>query len=269
LVGAHSVLAAQLVATAGFDGAWVSSYELSMLNGHADANLLQPDQVLDVARRIKFEVSIPVFADCDTGYGHPRTVAYITRQFGAGQVDGVAFEDSAFPKSSSLYAQKKVLSEAGVFAECVYAASQSKVSGRPLVIARTEAFVAGLGLDEAMRRASLYAEAGADLIFVHSISRNADEVAAFAHEWRAKGRKTPLVAVPTTYSQVSAEKLYVAGFSIVIYANYLIRAYVSAARKVLAKLKQTGRGEDTNSMIATLTDMNCLVGLTSSGAVVE
>src|SRR6185295_16843535 len=69
-----------------------------------------------------------------------------------------------------------------------------------VVIARTEALIAGWGLEEALRRGRAYADAGADAVLIHSRHSTPDEIAQFADQW---DRLTPLVCVPTTYRTIT------------------------------------------------------------------
>src|SRR6185295_14392610 len=103
-----------------------------------------------------------------------------------------------------------------------------------VVIARTEALIAGLGMDEALKRARAYAAAGADAVLIHSKSKDFDELAAFARAWDGG---VPLVAVPTTYPTVGAEELRAAGFRMAIFANQALRAAIVAMRDVLGEIR--------------------------------
>jgi 2-methylisocitrate lyase-like PEP mutase family enzyme len=148
-------------------------------------------------------------------------------------------EDKSFPKVTSLVAggrQDLVRSEE--FQGKIAAAVATRRDPGFLVVARTEALIAGLGQDEALRRAHAYAEAGADLVLVHSKSRTPDEVEAFARAW--DGRRG-LVLVPTAYPQLDEARIRALGtVRMVIYGNHAIRAAVTAMKSVFARIVAEG-----------------------------
>lgn len=107
-----------------------------------------------------------------------------------------------------------------------------------VVIARVEALIAGLGQDEALRRANAYAEAGADAILIHSRQKTPDEILSFIDGWPGQ---VPLVLVPTAYPQLTEADIAATGkVAIVIYGNHAIRAAVGAMRRVFAQIRRDG-----------------------------
>jgi 2-methylisocitrate lyase-like PEP mutase family enzyme len=105
-------------------------------------------------------------------------------------------------------------------------------------VARTEALIAGLGQDEALRRALAYAEAGADAILVHSKQKRPDEILAFIAAWPGT---VPLVLVPTAYPQLTEADIAASGkVAIVIYGNHAIRAAAGAMRRVFEQIRREG-----------------------------
>src|SRR5262249_41454842 len=107
-----------------------------------------------------------------------------------------------------------------------------------LVIARTEALIAGFGEAEALSRAAAYEAAGADMILVHSKQRTPDEVESFARAWRGS---VPLVLVPTPYPDMNEERIRPLGkIGMVIYGNHAIRAAVTAMQQILGRIRRDG-----------------------------
>src|SRR5690242_1216884 len=184
LAGAHDGLTARLVQEAGFDAVWASGFEISASHGVPDASILTMTETLDASRRINDAVSIPVVADCDTGFGNAINAIRTVEAFEAAGIAGISIEDNVFPKRCSFYAGvKRQLTEVDEQTLKLRAAISARRSPDFLVIARTEALIAGWGLEEALRRARAYADAGADAILVHSKQQTADDVARFAAEW--------------------------------------------------------------------------------------
>src|SRR5579885_1267524 len=216
LMSAHNPLSARLAEEAGFDGIWASGFELSAAYGVPDASLLSLTQHLDMTRAIGERVAVPVVADLDTGYGNAINVLHVVRLYAAAGAAAVVIEDKMFPKDTSLLAGgRQELVRAEEFQGKIEAAKAA--SGGMLVIARTEALIADLGLDEALRRGAAYAEAGADLLLVHSRRKTPDEIVAFTEAWPGT---IPLVLVPTAYPDLTEARIEALGkIAIVIYAE--------------------------------------------------
>ena len=102
-----------------------------------------------------------------------------------------------------------------------------------MVVGRTEALIAGWGLEEALSRATAYAEAGADAVLVHSKRKDAHEITAFMEQW---SMDTPVVVVPTKYPTTPVNSLLELGISNVIFANQGLRTVVTALQANLRKL---------------------------------
>src|SRR5437016_1084852 len=122
-----------------------------------------------------------------------------------------------------------------------------------LVIARTEALIADLGIDEALRRGAAYAEAGADLVLIHSKRKTPDEIVAFTERWPGT---VPLVIVPTAYPELTEAKVRALGkIAIVIYANHAVRAAVGAMRETFAAIRRDGGIHEVDKRIASVEDI--------------
>ena len=254
IMSAHSALSALLVEEAGFDGVWASGFELSALYGLADVSLVTMTQHLDMVRAMVARTSIPIVADIDTGFGNAVNVVHATREYEKAGVGGIVMEDKTFPKRTSLIGhgpQKLVSLEE--FQGKLEAACAARRDRDLVVIARTEALIAGFGQDEALRRAAAYEEAGADLIFVHSKAASSDEVEAFARAWRGA---IPIVLTPTAYPHFSAERMAAFGnIAMVIYGNYAIRACVAAMRETFRAIIADGDAVRASGKIATVSDI--------------
>ncbi|MBI3492923.1 MAG: isocitrate lyase/phosphoenolpyruvate mutase family protein [Acidobacteria bacterium] len=258
LAGAHDGLTARLVEEAGFDGVWASGFEISASYGVPDASILTMTETLDAARVMNDAVSIPVIADCDTGFGNSINAIRTVRAFEAAGIAGLCLEDNVFPKRCSFYGGvKRLLTDTDEQVLKIRAAVEA-ASRDFVVIARTEALIAGWGMDEALRRGRAYADAGADAVLIHSKHGTADEVARFAGEW---DRLTPLVCVPTTYKDAGVDELARAGFKMVIFANQGMRASIRAAQETLKALREAGNAAAVDERIVPLTEVYRLVNL--------
>ncbi|WP_328611376.1 phosphoenolpyruvate mutase [Amycolatopsis sp. NBC_00345] len=228
LMEAHNGLSAKLVEEAGFEGIWASGLSISASLGLRDSNEASWTQVLEIAEFISDATTIPVLLDGDTGYGNFNSVRRLVRKLEQRGVAGVCIEDKLFPKMNSFVrGSGQQLAEIGEFAGKIEAAKAVQRDSDFVVVARTEALIAGHGLAEALRRAEAYRQAGADAILIHSAQADASEVLAFKAEW---GERLPVVIVPTKYYRTPTQVFAEHGFSTVIWANHLMRSALQAMR---------------------------------------
>ncbi|MBI4398424.1 MAG: isocitrate lyase/phosphoenolpyruvate mutase family protein [Candidatus Omnitrophica bacterium] len=259
LVGAHDAISAKLIQEAGFDGVWVSSFGTSAAQKcMPDANVLTMTESLLAASDINQAVNIPVVADCDNGYGNAVNVMRVVREFEKAGIAGISIEDNPFPKRCSLYpGDDRDLVAIDEMAGRIRAAKRAQTDADFFVIARTEAFIAGLGIEEALKRAHAYADAGADAILVHSKAKTAEEVASFARQWK---RPVPLVAVPTKYGKVTSDELEAMGYQVIIFANQPLRASIKAMQETLAEMRAKRFPDASDQKIVPLEEVFRLVG---------
>ena len=255
-MAAHNPLAAKLAASAGFDAIWGSGFELSASFAVPDANILSMNTHLDMMRAIGAVQDTPVIADLDTGFGNAVNVAYVVPQYAAAGVAAVVIEDKTFPKDSSLRAGgRQELVPVEEFQGKIAAA---KATDSVLVVARTEALIAGAGQDEALRRGAAYAEAGADAVLVHSKQKTPDEIVAFCKAWPGH---VPLVLVPTAYPQLSFADIAALGkVGLVICGNHAIRAAIAAMQDVFRRILADGGIAGVEKDIASVADVFALQG---------
>jgi phosphonopyruvate hydrolase len=239
VMAAHNPLSARLAEEAGFDGIWASGFELSAAYGVPDASLLSFTQHLDMTRAIIEQVNLPMVADLDTGYGNAINVGHVVGAYARAGSAAVVIEDKTFPKDTSLLAgARQELIRIEEFQGKIEAARAAAAGHDLLVIARTEALIADLGMDEALRRGAAYAEAGAHLLLIHSKKKTPDEIVAFTKAWPGT---IPLTLVPTAYPDLTEAKAHALGkIGIMIYANHAVRAVVTAMREVFAAIRRDG-----------------------------
>lgn len=258
LAGAHNGLGAKLAEETGFDGTWVSSFEVSAARCMPDMSLLSMADYLEAAVQVNESSPLPVLADCDTGYGGRLNVAYTVRQYEANGIAGICIEDKVFPKRNSYITNGQILEDVTEFATRIEIAKRSQVSEDFVLVARTEAMIVGLGVGEALRRAHAYADAGADAVLVHSKASSPVEIIEFLHEW---DQRIPVVVVPTTYGDWNIRDAAAAGVSMVIYANHAIRAATRATIKVLQQIRDAGEISPVENEIASMSDIFRLTGV--------
>ena len=173
--GCHDALSARIIESAGFEAIQVSGFGLAgSLLAKPDVGLVEMKDVLDQTWRIARAVNIPVMADIDTGGGNAVNAADITERLIAMGVAGVNIEDQIFPKRCGHMEGKQVISAEEMAGKVRAMADTRRRLGSNLVInARTDSYAVH-GLNEAIRRANLYLEAGADMAFLDGIGTRAD-----------------------------------------------------------------------------------------------
>lgn len=258
VMGAHNAMGAKLIEQHGFDAVWASGLEISTAHALPDANILTMTENLETARAIHESTLLPVICDCDTGYGNATQVMHMVRRYEAAEIAAVVIEDKCFPKINSLLSARQELASIEEFVGKIEAAKEAQVHPDFLVIARVEALIAGLGMEEALKRAHSYADAGADAIVIHSKAKTPMEVFLFAEQWK---RNVPLVAIPTTYYRVTASDLEKGGFSMVIYANQGLRAAIRGMKTVFEQIRREGTAASVESEIATLEEVFEIQGM--------
>jgi len=254
IMAAHSPLSAVLAEEAGFDGLWASGFELSALYGLPDVSLLSMTQHLEMVRAIADRSTLPIVADIDTGFGNALNVIHAVRHYERAGAAAVVIEDKTFPKVTSLVAGgRQELLRTEEFRGKIRAALEARRDRDFLVIARTEALIAGLGEAEALRRAAAYEAAGADMILVHSKQKTPAEVESLVRAWTGR---TPLVLVPTAYPDLTVEHIKALGkVKMVIYGNHAIRAAVTAMQRVFARILRDGGIQNADKEIASVDEI--------------
>jgi phosphoenolpyruvate phosphomutase len=261
-VGAHDAMTAKLIGQHNFDAVWVSGLGVStMAHALPDLNLITMTEALAAAIRIDAATELPVIADCDNGFGGLANVVRTLIDYERAGISAICIEDNLFPKRNSLYTgdSNRALIPRDEQARRIRAAKRAQETDDFVLIARVEALIAGLGVEDACARADAYANAGADAILIHSRDKTLREIEGFLESWQGLGR-IPLVAVPTLFPTFTAAELHAKGFQLVILANQPMRAAIRAIEETLRELASDGRAAAVDPDIATVDHVFDLVG---------
>lgn len=237
ILEAHNGMSARIVEEAGFKGIWGSGLAISAALGVRDNNEASWTQVLEVVEFMSDATSIPLLLDADTGYGNFNNVRRLVRKLEQRDVAAMCIEDKLFPKTNSFIGgESQPLADVQEFAGKIRAAKDTQQDPDFSVVARVEAFIAGWGLSEALRRAEAYHQAGADAILMHSKISTVDQIADFMREWQDT---CPVVIVPTMYYNTPTEVFEELGVSLVIWANHMMRASITAMQETAREIYET------------------------------
>ena len=251
--GAFDAMSAKLVESSGFDAVWAGSFAISATHALPDASILTMTEFFDVASNMSSTCKIPIIADCDTGYGGPSNVHRIVQKYENAGISSICIEDKTFPKQNSLLENGKndLISEKEFVAK-ILAAKEARNDKDFLIIARVEALISGLGMNEALKRATAYENAGSDAILIHSKQKTPDEIFEFADSWKGS---IPIVVVPTTYDSVKISDLSSHNIKMIIYANQTLRVAHLAITKLLREMIKAERISDIKEEMSTMQDL--------------
>ncbi len=258
ILEAHNGLSAKIVEEAGFKGIWASGLAMSAQHGVRDNNELSWSQVIDTLEFMSDATSIPILLDGDTGYGDFNNMRRLVAKLEDRKIAGVCIEDKLFPKTNSFIGgERQPLEDISTFCGKISAGKDAQRDADFCIVARVEALIAGWGIDEALRRAEAYHEAGADAILIHSKQSQADEILEFADHWK---QRCPLVIVPTKYYSTPTEVFRKHHISLVIWANHMIRASITAMQDIAARIMESQSLVDIEDSVATVSEIFRLQG---------
>jgi methylisocitrate lyase len=253
--GVFNALVARMAERLGFRAVYLSGAALSAEMGVPDVGLLTLSEFVEQARALTQATALPVISDADTGFGEALNVERTVRLFEAAEVAGIHLEDQQLPKRCG-HLSGKALVEPGVMVEKLRAAVTARTDPDFVVIARTDARTV-TGFDDAVRRARLYLEAGADVIFPEALE-SADEFARFARAVPAT-----LLANMTEFGRspnLDFATLAGLGYRLVLYPVTALRAALRAAQDTLAELLHKGHQRDRLPQMLTRAELYDLLG---------
>jgi len=225
-----------------FDGMWSSSLTDSTSKGKPDI------ETVDVTTRINtinevFEVTTkPMIYDADTG-GIAEHFAFTVRTLERTGISAVIIEDKTGLKKNSLFGNDVAQTQDTIenFCNKIKAGKKAQITDDFMVISRIESLILEKGMDDAVARAKAYIAAGTDGIMIHSRKKKPDEILEFCNILRSFNTHIPIVVVPTSFNQITAEKLGEAGVNVVIYANQMLRAAFPGMKKLASSILENDR----------------------------
>lgn len=242
--GAFNALCGLAVAQAGFDATYISGAATSVTAGVPDVGLLTLEHFCRVIREVSDASGLPLIADADTGFGEAEMVRRTVIEYHRAGAAGFHLEDQQFPKRCG-HLDGKALVPPDHMAEKVQWAAKAAadIGGDFIICARTDA--RGVeGLDAAVKRAKLYVESGAEMIFPEGLASEA-EFGDFAKALRSSlnGQRVYLLANMTEFGKtpiIPVGRFAELGYDYVIYPVSLLRVAMKAVRQALGQLKADG-----------------------------
>jgi methylisocitrate lyase len=257
LPGVFNPLVAKMAERVGFRAVYLSGGALSAGNGVPDIGLLTLTEFVQHAQLTAQATTLPLICDADTGFGESLNVERTVRLFEQAGVAGIHLEDQQMPKRCG-HLSGKSLVEPEVMAAKIRAAVAARRDPDFVIIARTDARGVN-GFDDAVRRARLYLDAGADGIFPEALE-TPEEFARFAKEV-----PTTLLANMTEFGKspnLDVVTLGAMGYRLVLFPLTAFRVAMKAAEDTLTELFQKGHQATALPKMLTRAELYDLLGYT-------
>jgi len=235
--GAYDALTARLLEQAGFEAVYRGGYAASAAAfALPDLGITTLTDMVDHLRRMTNAIDVPVIADADTGYGEVPQVVHTVHELEAAGAAAIQFEDQVFPKRCGHMEGKKVIPAEEMVIK-LRAAIAARRNPETVIIARSDA-TAVTGLDDAIARSRMYADAGADVIFIDAPTSE-DDLKAIANG----GINAVLMANVSEYGKtpdLGAQRFQELGFGLVIYPSSTLFAAAQSTKDLATQLKADG-----------------------------
>lgn len=239
-----------------FDGMWASSLTESTMKGKPDIEAVDVTSRTNNLNDILEVTTKPVIYDADTG-GKIEHFEFTIRTLERLGVSAAVIEDKVGLKKNSLFGNEVPQSQDSIegFCEKIKAGKAAQVSDDFMIVARIESLILDAGMDDALKRAKAYIEAGTDAVMIHSRHKDPAEIFEFCDHYAQFERKVPLVAVPSSYNHVTEEELQACGVNVVIYANQLLRAAYPAMVETAESILTHGRSSEADSNLLSIKEI--------------
>jgi len=255
--GAYDALTARLLEQAGFEAVYRGGYAASAAAfALPDLGITTLTDMVDHARRMTSAITVPVIADADTGYGEVPQVIHTVHELERAGVAAIQFEDQVFPKRCGHMEGKKVI-PADEMVVKVRAALDARRNPETVIIARSDA-TAVTGLDDAIARSRMYADAGADVIFIDAPTSE-DDLKAIA----AGGINAVLMVNISEYGKtpdLGAQRFEELGFGLVIYPSSTLFAAAQSTKELAAALMAEGSTVSSVPRMMPFDEINGILG---------
>ena len=253
----------RVVEDEGFQAGFITGSGVSESRlGRPDVGIMGLEENLVGSRMLAEITSLPLIADGDTGYGNAINVYDAVQRFEAAGVSGVMFEDQQWPKRCGHMAGKELISAEEMVTK-IRAAADARRDPNFIIKARTDA-AGPIGIDEAIRRANMYAQAGADLLFADAVLSQ-DDIEKFAKNVHGPVSVNMGFGIRTrsTTPLLSPKQLQELGVAAVILPRMLTSAAIRGMRNAIAAYKEsmaTGKPVDRPELVVSFEELNSLLG---------
>lgn len=239
-----------------FDAIWVSSLTDSTAKGKPDTEYVDRTSRIQTINDILEVTTKPIILDGDTG-GLTEHFELMVRNMERLGVSAVIIEDKSGLKRNSLFGTEvtQELEDIETFCNKISMGKKAQMTRDFMIIARIESLIANVGMEDALKRAKAYIEAGADGIMIHSRYKDGKDILEFMKEYQKFEYKVPAISVPSSYNKFTEDELKAAGFNVVIYANHLLRSAFPAMQKTAASILKNKRSLEADEYCMSIKDI--------------
>lgn len=243
-----------------FDAMWVSSLCDSTAKGKPDIELVDMTSRFRTIDDIMEVTTKPIIFDGDTG-GLTEHFVYTVRSLERMGVSAIIIEDKTGLKKNSLFGTEVKQTQDTIenFCTKISAGEKVKLTDEFMIIARIESLILEQGMDDALKRAAAYVEAGADGIMIHSRKKDPAEILEFCDKFRETDKETPIVVVPSSFNSITNEELAQHGVNIVIYANQLTRSAFPAMQQTATDILRYHRAKEVDDRLMPIKQIITLI----------
>ena len=239
-----------------FDAMWSSSLTESLIRGKPDNQSVELSTRINALSDVLDLTTKPFIFDADNG-GRIEHLPYTVNSMERQGVSAIVIEDKIGFKRNSLLKNQKTTQQDSIknFCKKIGVIKKSRKSDDFMIVARVESFILGKGLDDALKRANQYSKAGADAILIHSKENSPKQIFSFAKKFKKSKFFKPMIAVPSSYSKTFEKDLIKHGFSVVIYANHLLRASYKIMKQTALNILKYKRSFEAEKNISSVKDI--------------
>lgn len=243
-----------------FDAMWLSSLTDSTAKGKPDIELVDMTSRLRTIDEIMEVTTKPIILDGDTG-GEIEHFVFNIRTLERIGVSAVIVEDKIGLKKNSLFGTEVEQTQDTIehFSQKISQGKKALTTADFMIIARIESLILKQGMDDAIKRAKAYVQAGADGIMIHSREKEPDEIFEFCEKFREFAPDLPLVVVPTSFNKVYEDEFARRGVNIVIYANHLIRSAYPAMMETAQTILENNRCHEVDEKCLSIKEILTLI----------
>ena len=243
-----------------FDAMWVSSLCDSTAKGKPDIELVDMTSRFRTIDDIMEVTTKPIIFDGDTG-GLTEHFVYTVKSLERMGVSMVIIEDKTGLKKNSLFGTEVEQTQDSIenFCEKIKAGKKAQKTKDFMICARIESLILERGMEDALKRAFAFSDAGADAIMIHSRKKDPSEIFEFIEKFRMHNKTTPIVVVPTSFNSVTEREFKDRGVNVVIYANQLTRSGFPAMQKTAETILTNHRAKEADDMCMSIKDIITLI----------
>ena len=239
-----------------FDCLWSSSLTESLIRGKPDNQSVSLETRISALSELMDVTVKPVIFDADNG-GRIEHLPYTINSLERQGVSAIVIEDKIGLKKNSLFKNQSNAQQDSIknFCKKIKTIISLRKSKDFLVVARIESFILGKGLNDAINRAESYSKAGADAIVIHSKESSPKQVFSFAKKFKKNKFFIPMIAIPSSYSKTLEKELIANKFSVVIYANHMLRSAYKAMKKTALTILKKKRSYESEANLSSIKEI--------------